>query len=206
MSLIAEVKRLKRSGVGRLVDTRIKQFEAAGRKSGDSIFNELCFCILTANYTAGRAIVIQKAIGDGFIKLPRRGLAARLRALGYRFPNTRAEYIVGARRHRRTLGGVLKRLSGNELRHYLACNVKGLGYKEASHFLRNIGYKDYAILDFHIIDVLTDNKIIRRPKTLTPKRYLEVECELRRIGGRIRMNMAELDLYLWFMETGKILK
>ncbi|GAJ17855.1 unnamed protein product, partial [marine sediment metagenome] len=31
-----------------------------------------------------------------------------------------------------------------KLREWVVKNFKGLGYKEASHFLRNIGYKNFA--------------------------------------------------------------
>jgi len=206
MSLTEEIRALMSGEVGAQVAERVRQFRKLGRRGEDDLFKELCFCILTANYNAGRAIMIQAAVGDGFITLPRARLAAKLKSLGYRYPNTRAAYIVEARRHRGRIRGVLRLHSGLELRRWFVCNVKGLGFKEASHFLRNIGYGEYAILDFHIIDVIAGRGIIRRPKSLTPRRYVEIEDALKRLGGRIGLDMAELDLYLWYMETGKILK
>ena len=92
------------------------------------------------------------------------------------------------------------------LREWIVKNVRGLGYKEASHFLRNIGFDDYAIIDFHIVDILTDHKIIKKPKTLTKGKYLEIEDLLRNLANKTGLTLAELDLYLWYMETGKILK
>lgn len=168
-----------------------------------SLFNELCFCILTANYNAERAIAIQNEVGDGFAELSEPELASRLKELGYRFPNVRAKYIVCAREH------PLEKLKFNderELRDWLVENVKGLGLKEASHFLRNIGFKDVAIIDFHIIDALVEHKIIAKPKTLTRKKYLMIEEKLREMAGELGITLAELDLYLWYLETGKILK
>ena len=85
-------------------------------------------------------------------------------------------------------------------------NIKGLGYKESSHFLRNIGYDDYAIIDSHILDLLKRNNLVTPPKTLTRKKYLEIEAILRAIATRTDLTLAELDMYLWYMETGKILK
>ena len=85
-------------------------------------------------------------------------------------------------------------------------NVKGLGYKESSHFLRNIGFDDYAIIDFHIVDVLVNYNLINKPKTITKKKYLEIENVLKRLAKETNLTLAELDLYLWYMETGKILK
>jgi len=84
--------------------------------------------------------------------------------------------------------------------------VKGIGYKESSHFLRNVGFDDYAIIDFHIIDLLVKYQLIKRPKTITKNKYLEIEKILKKIAEKTNLTLAELDLYLWYMETGKILK
>jgi len=65
---------------------------------------------------------------------------------------------------------------------------------------------DYAIIDFHIIDILTDYKLIKKPKTITKKKYLEIENVLKKIADKTNLSLAELDLYLWYLETGKILK
>jgi N-glycosylase/DNA lyase len=85
-------------------------------------------------------------------------------------------------------------------------NIKGLGYKEASHFLRNIGFDDYAIIDSHILDILKRYNLIKQPKTLTKKKYIEIENILQKIAKQTHLTLAELDLYLWYLETGKILK
>lgn len=185
-----------------MVDSRIREFEAAGRSRAQT-FSELCFCLLTANYSAGRAIAIQRIIGGGFLNLPEGRLAGRLKELGYRYPNTRAKYIAEARRHISSLKAVLRQ---PDPRPWLVQNVKGLGWKEASHFLRNIGFGDYAIVDFHIVDILEKHGLIKRPKSMTKDAYLEIECVLREIARRLNMTPAELDLYLWYLETGSVLK
>jgi N-glycosylase/DNA lyase len=186
----------------------MNDFREMGKKSSDDIFKELCFCILTANYTAEGGIRIQREIGDGFLSLPEKELAKRLKQLGHRFPNTRARYIAEARQHRGALDELLS-ASGKterEKREWVAENVKGLGYKEASHFLRNIGFENLAIIDFHIIDILAAHGIIEPPKTLSKKKYLETEGVLQKLAARLGMSLGELDLYLWCAETGKILK
>ncbi|MHA2326793.1 MAG: 8-oxoguanine DNA glycosylase, partial [Promethearchaeota archaeon] len=91
-------------------------------------------------------------------------------------------------------------------RDWIVKNIKGIGYKEGSHFLRNIGYNNLAIIDFHIIDLLVKSHLIEKPKTLTKKKYLEIEELLKLIGKKLKLNLAELDLYLWYTETGKVLK
>lgn len=191
----------------KIIDARIAEFRNLGRSDSNAIFNEMCFCILTANYSALGGIRIQKAIGDGFLTLPEAALAERLKSLGHRFPSARAKYVVEARKNAGSLKSVLEKAgSGSEAREWFVRNVKGLGYKEASHFLRNVGFTDVAILDFHIIDILERCGAIQRPKTLTKNRYLEIERVLADFAKKRGMNLAELDLYLWYMETGKILK
>ena len=205
--LLRSIEDLKRDEVGTLVETRISEFSKMGGESSREIFKELCFCMLCANYAAERSIAIQKALGDDFLNLPEAKLRARLVALGYRFPNVRAKYIVEARRYKDSLKDIIASFDDErKLREWLMDNIKGIGPKEASHFLRNIGHTDSAILDFHIIDVLARHGLIEKPKTLTRRRYLEIEELLRNIASEAGLNLAELDLYLWYMETGKVLK
>ncbi|MFH1237051.1 MAG: N-glycosylase/DNA lyase [Candidatus Aenigmatarchaeota archaeon] len=204
-----EIKRvceLMTSDMKNVVDARVSEFAELGRKDERALFSELCFCILTANYSAEGGIRIQNAIGDGFATLPEAALATRLKALGHRYPNARAQYIVEARKHLGSLKRIVSSSNGVSLREWLVTNVKGLGYKEASHFLRNVGFTDVAILDFHIIDILERCGAIVRPKTLTKNKYLEIERVLKGFAARIGVNLAELDLYLWYLETGKVLK
>lgn len=85
--------------------------------------------------------------------------------------------------------------------------IKGLGYKEASHFLRNIGLKGYAILDKHILRSLAELKIIDDPKPPNTRlRYLTIEEKLKNLAHRLEIDFDELDLVLWSLKTGEILK
>lgn len=175
--------------------------------SGSELFSELSFCLMAANFTSERSWKIQESVGGGFLELPEQELAAKLKALGHRFPNARASYIIRARPQ---LGGIRKVLgSGMEkepLRKWFVDNIHGFGYKEASHFLRNTGRPDYAIVDFHILDILAKHGLFQKPKSLTPKKYLEAERVLENISKRANLAQGELDLYLWYLETGKVLK
>jgi len=205
--LLRTIRDLENSKVRRLVKKRIKEFEANGRKQNTALFKEMCFCILAANFNAERTTQIQRTVGDGFLTLSRPELSRELRELGYRFPNTRASYIFEAQEVKSSLKGILASFDNeNAMREWLCENVKGLGYKEASHFLRNIGCKNFAIIDSHIMHLLGDHELIEMPATLTKKRYLEIEEVLRKISQKAGLSLAELDLYLWYMETGKVLK
>ena len=205
--LIKAIEELKRSRVRTLVEKRISEFKKLRKGTSREIFKELCFCILCANYSAERSIKIQKEIDDGFLTLPSSQLVEKLKEMGHRFPKTRASYIISARKHSDSIKSIVESYKDpKELREWLIKNIRGIGLKEASHFLRNIGYTELAILDFHILDLLARHGIIKKPKTLTKSRYLRIEDKLREISKRVGLNMAELDLYLWYIETGKILK
>jgi N-glycosylase/DNA lyase len=167
--LLKQIEKLKKGEVKKLVEQRIAEFKKAGKSPGGKIFSELCYCILTANSTAERCIAVQKAAEKEFAKLPEQELAKRLKSLGARFHTKRAGYICEARKHGKNL---------QKSRDWLVKNVKGLGMKEASHFLRNIGFTDVAIIDFHIIDILVKHGLIKRTKTLIRQKYLEIEEEL----------------------------
>lgn len=206
-NILDQARDLKKSKFRVKVDSRLDEFKKTGLGSDEEIFSELCFCLLTANYSAEGGIRIQNALSDDFWKLSLDELEKKLREMGHRFPSTRANYIFEARKHKEGLKNRINSFSSEEeAREWFAENVKGLGYKEASHFLRNIGFENLAIIDFHIVDILERKGAIERPKTLTKRKYVEIEQVLRKIAKEVGMNLAELDLYLWYIETGKLLK
>ena len=207
--IIDLVSDLKNSPIKSVIDSRMKEFSDLGEKNDNEIFKELCFCLMTANFSAEGGIKIQNAIGDGFLHLSQEELAQKLSQLGHRFLNTRAQFIFEARGFKNNIKQILQKIpSDSEKRKFLAENVKGLGFKESSHFLRNIGFKNVAIIDFHIVDLLARNNLIEKPKnkSLTEKKYLEIENLLKILAEKTNTNLGELDLYLWYEETGKILK
>lgn len=131
-----------------------------------------------------------------------------------RFRNKKAGYLVEARD--RFIGpediSLREKLEGfsdpQEARAWLVENIKGLGFKEASHFLRNIGKgEDLAILDRHIMKNLKRFEVIEEiPKCLTRKRYLKIEDKMREFSRKIEIPLEHLDLLFWFLETGEIFK
>ena len=204
--LIEKISNLKKTKIKKIIDDKIYEFKEIGAKSNDELFKEMCFCMLTANFNAEKSIKIQEKIGECFLTDSRENIAKKLRDYGHRFPNARADYISESLECKDKLDRIIRSYNNNDLREWIVKNIKGLGYKEASHFLRNIGFDDYAIIDFHIIDLLVCHNLIKRPKTLTKGKYLEIENLLRKMAYKTNLTLAELDLYLWYMETGKILK
>lgn len=202
--LLDSVDELKKSEVREIIKKRINEFKSFEKKTNRDWFCELCYCLMTANWKAEESMKLQEELWhEGFCDLEHKKLEDFLKKKGHRFWPQRAERIVDARKYQ-NIKNILKK---EKLpREWLVNNIKGLGYKEASHFLRNVGYEDYAIIDFHIVDLLVKEKIIERPNTLTKNKYLEIENVLRTLGKKSGLTLAELDLYLWYLETGKILK
>lgn len=141
--------------------------------------------------------------------------AALKKAGAHRFPVARPRYIVSTRNYFYADCGMAlrKRLRSFsdpfERRDWLAREkqVKGLGYKEASHFLRNIGVKGHAILDKHVMRCLAEIGVLDTAKPpSTRRKYLDVEQQLVRFARDIRVDFDELDLVLWSMKTGEVLK
>ena len=196
--------------IAEVISRRIKEFEGNYRKGSKRWFKELCFCLLTANFKAQQSIEIctEECKSNAFIKYSREDLSEFLKRQKYRFPNTRAGYIVEARKYAAEIKNVITGFdSEKEAREWLVKNVKGIGYKEASHFLRNVGYKDVAILDRHILKVLYENRIIPEiPGQLSKKTYLMIENLVQEIADDLKISLAELDLFLWYMKTGRVLK
>ncbi|MBI2654038.1 hypothetical protein HYX02_04470 [Candidatus Woesearchaeota archaeon] len=178
------------------------------------IFEELAFCIFTANTSAEMGAKAVDAVRNVLISGTANDMTRRLEGI-YRFNNVRPAHIIHTRTYlKNSLNFRLKNKTKsfkdkNELRNFFALNkdIKGLGYKEASHFLRNIGFKGYAILDKHIINSLHEFGILKTNEKLkNNKEYLEVEQKFIYFSKEIGIDMDELDLLLWSRKNGRILK
>jgi len=160
------------------IDGKLSEFNSL-RNQPEKWFSELCYCILTANSTAEMCLKVQQQVGQGFATLPLKRLKERMKMASCRFYNRRAEYIIEARNtFNPTLVKQLADKSPERAREWLVENIKGLGMKESSHFLRNVGYS-IAICDFHIIDILRRYRFLPAGIVLNPKNYLVIEQKLR---------------------------
>jgi N-glycosylase/DNA lyase len=180
----------------------------------EDVFCELVFCLLTPQSSAfrcaraleilrGRDLVLRGSAGE---------ISGELAIV--RFRNRKASFIVQARAHflrhdalmvRETLlsaGDVLAR------RRWLSSSIKGLGWKEASHFLRNTGFgDDLAILDRHILRNLVRLGVLHGiPSSLNGRHYLRIEEDMRAFSRDIGIPMGDLDFVLWYREAGAVFK
>jgi len=195
--------------VRRQVEERLKEFELIGKSDKLIWLREMTFCILAANFSALNAYNMALELERSGLLLygKRQEIISLLRSMGHRFYNMRADFIVRARGALDEVYSVLPRLPDFEARDWLRKRIKGFGMKEASHFLRNLGRKDLAIIDRHILKVLLKYGVIKDlPKTLTRKRYISLEKSLREVAEMCDLNLAELDLYLWYSETGFVFR
>jgi N-glycosylase/DNA lyase len=204
--LIHKVNELKKSETGIKVAERIKSFKEINKKGNKEWFSELCFCLLTANTSAEMGIRVQNQLGyKGFTDYKtEKELVDRLRKAKSRFYNRRGYFIHLANRYKNIKDILMKQ---DDKRKWLAENIKGLGYKEASHFLRNVGFLDFAIIDKHILRLLHENNLIKeKPDCVNKKCYIEYENILDELAKKVNLQQGELDLYLWYLKTGKVLK
>ncbi|HKO97898.1 MAG TPA: N-glycosylase/DNA lyase [Pyrinomonadaceae bacterium] len=196
---------------------RLSEFREVGRQGSDfRLWEELVFCIFTAGASARMGFRSVEAIRPLLLDGKQEEMTSALRQAGaHRFPVARPGYIVVTRDYLRAhcsmaLGSKLQSFKDPiGRRDWLAREkqIKGLGYKEASHFLRNIGFKGHAILDKHVMNCLRDLKVVETAKPpATRARYLETEQKLKLFAREIAIDFDELDLVLWSMKTGEVLK
>jgi N-glycosylase/DNA lyase len=197
------------------IEERIKHFRKVFEKGSDkAVFAELAFCIFTPQ---SKAVSCWKAVNVLYNKnLLFTGNSDEIATniSNVRFQNNKAKFLVQAR-EKFSLNGKLNIKSKlksfddiKELRKWIITDIKGIGYKEAGHFLRNIGLGlNLAILDRHILKNLKFYGAIDEiPETLTVKKYLEIEEKMIVFCNKIKIPMEHIDLLFWAMQTGGIFK
>ena len=141
------------------------------------------------------------------LKKPIPSLLTKTGSLKYRYPKTKANYI------RRTGESIY--LTSSSIRRIIAPCVDeriartrimsvavGIGPKQASLFLRNIGYaKNLAILDTHILKYMTFIGLV--PQTLKTVSYLpkyeDIEGILNNYATKFKESLACLDTAIWIV-------
>jgi len=197
------------------IKQRLSEFSAVWESGSDlDLWAEMVFCFFTGGCSARMGLNSLEAVRPLLLTGDQDALASALSGV-HRYPNARARYIVASRHFLNEHCGLgLRKKLGSfdcslERRDWLVKEkgIKGLGYKEASHYLRNVGFRGYAILDKHVLNCLAELKIIDDPKPPnTRAKYLTIENKLRKLTQRTGIDFDELDLVLWSMKTGVILK
>jgi N-glycosylase/DNA lyase len=201
----------KREEIGLRLN-EFKEIWKTGTK--EEVFAELVFCILTP-MARGKycSIAVEDMVRTDLLFT---GDSSEItRELTWaRFIYKKSAYIVEARERffndsTVSLRSIISRMDdGPKAREWLVQNVKGIGYKEASHFLRNIGFEqNLAILDRHILKNLRSLGLIEEvPVSLSRRRYFDIEKRMKEFSKAIQIPMSYLDLLMWYKETGEIFK
>jgi len=204
LDLLRDDYKKKRESIRR----RLNEFRAIAR---DDYFYELVYCLMTPQSSAVNSAKAQSMLSAHNFRNAEIDPEPLLHQKEYyiRFHKTKAKLLVAMKSQ---YNDILEKISNGEpifeKRKWLAENVKGMGYKEATHFLRNVGLNEgLAILDRHILKNLKKHGAIRSlPKTLTKKKYLAYERRFQKFAENIGIPIDELDLLFWSNETGEILK
>ena len=175
---------------------RLEYFERVYKRENDKrLFAELAFCICTPQTKArsGAAAIIDLYNHNLLFKGSEESIANIL-IKHVRFHNMKARNIVLARKLyfpkekfilRERIDDAIKNDSIVSLRNELAKEVKGYGLKEASHFLRNIGFGQ---------------------KIATKNNYMSCESNLVEYSKKEKIPMEYLDFVFWYDATNDIFK
>lgn len=199
MELLKEYEQKKE-----IIKKRLEEFTK--ERSDEELFYELCFCILTPQ---SKAKLCWKAVED---LIKNDFLHKDINPLTYllgrtRFQNNKSKYLLEAKSKYNEIIFNFKSLNAVEMREWLVINIKGVSYKESGHYLRNLGRRDLAILDRHILKNLYEQRVIGEiPKTLTKKKYFEIENKFKEFSKKINIPMDEIDLLFWSNEEGSVFK
>ena len=194
---------------------RLQEFRDTWNKgTNKDIHLELSFCILTPQSKALNAWQAITNLKENNLIFT--GSAEEM--VEYlnivRFKNNKSKFLVALREQMTKNGEIVTKdffssiPTTFEKREWIVKNIKGMSYKEAGHFLRNVGFgSEVAILDRHILRNLVKLEVIDEiPKTLSPKIYLEIEKKMKEYCKFVKIPMDEMDLLLWYKEAGVIFK
>jgi N-glycosylase/DNA lyase len=202
------------------IKAKIKEFRGLKDAGEERIFQELVFVILTSQTGAEKAWKAAEKLEDGDLLLEgsKEEIVEVLAQEDIQYEEDKARYIVENRNSlsQPTLQKPEKGLKLKEkldrnpgkARKWLAENVKGLSWKGASHFLRNIGRgEDFAIISGHIAGKMHQLDLTEKPELPSGREeYLRYEKKLRKFSEETEIPLEELDLVLWSMETGEVFK
>jgi len=174
----------------------------------NKVLFELMFCI---SVPQSKAPICRSCL-EGLVKnrvlieADKKKLASAL--IGIRFNNNKAKYMILARDNFNVIFNKIYDLKDehDELRIWIVQNVKGIGMKEASHFLRNIGLgEELAIFDIHVLRTMQEMQLIKTDKKITAtteRRYLEYEKMFQNLAKKHGLKPAQLDIAIWLMRSG----
>jgi N-glycosylase/DNA lyase len=197
------------------IDKRLAEFRALFESGSDKdVFKEMCFCMFTPQNNAQKAwqavcrLDEQNLLENGALD----EVSGVLREQGVRFHNHKASYMLKNRldfypNTKARISALMEKMESLfKTRNFLAQRVAGWGLKEASHFLRNIGFgESICILDRHILRRLSAYRVIETTD-ITPKTYFEIERKMIHFAESEGIPVDALDFALWYQEKKELFK
>ncbi len=177
---------------------------------------ELISCILGSQVTYETALVAANKINRaGLLKSPMKQYSFsefessvfHVLTTSYRFAATKSNYIARTVWALYSDGGniydLLNKLgSAGGARHAIGQIATGIGPKQGSLFLRNIGYTDeLAILDKHVLQFMFMVRLLDRkqPSISYFRTYEKYEDKLRSYASSLGLSLGRLDYAIWIV-------
>jgi N-glycosylase/DNA lyase len=203
------------------IERRLDEFESLRDASSERWFKELAFVILTSQSGARNSWRAVEELESNSLLLEgsEDEIAEVLERNEIQYEMDKASYILENRNQlsQPTLddpSGKIKlkdRVDPDrpeKSREWLVDNLSGIGWKGASHFLRNVGYGNgFAIISSRISSKMYELDLVESPENPSSREeYLSAEQKLKEFSKSSGIDIQALDLVLWSMETGEIFK
>ncbi len=182
-------------------------------KTWEDAWRELVYCILAGTQVSNNIVkksffnlieyypeLFEFPVNKQKINVGR--ISRILKSSGYRFYKTKAQAIQNAHEYFDKIVADYSDISfldWYDVRLRLIKNVKGIGNKIASHWLRNIGF-NVPIIDVHVRRVLGCAGLIDRKYSkyqITDMEYWRLEKKVIEIANRYNISVSKLDYILW---------
>ena len=192
-----------------MVRKRLKEFEKFLGHDDEKLFEEMTYCVFAANSSASMADsalkILKPILWTASLEDYQKAVHKKVR-----FYNVRSKYLYHNREKIMELGGLkihLNEKTPHERRDFIRKHFKGFGLKESSHFLRNIGFRGYCIVDKHVLNVMKDLDVLKT--NVPPKNeneYFKIEDKIKKFAKENNYDVDELDLGMWSFKTGKVMR
>ena len=181
----------------------------------DDAWKEMLYCILAGTQVSTDIVrktyfgLIEsipealdfKAVKKSPIEMQQK-IALTLKKRGYRFYETKSNTMINAANYFEEVVKTAENFRDADhvdLRRSLIKNVKGIGNKISSHWLRNIGFQ-LPIIDIHVRRVLScagliDDKYAKNQ--ISDSEYWFLERKMIEISDQMNIDVAKLDFVLW---------
>lgn len=176
------------------------------RTNAKEIWYELAFCITSSQERTRRAQSAARALAGSYEALcTSRDVAETIRTsiqnayVSLRFINRKTEQLVESWGVFQSDLATLQAIDENfqtpaQARDYLISNYAGIGPKQASMLLRNLGFgSDLAIIDSHIARM----SLVILDDAPPASRYSVLEGRLREFADNRQVSLQTLDVVLW---------